>query len=216
MIVLLVLPGIILAIRQNSLTLLALKSAFNPDKGTIAANANELKRQEGLNCRLDWFVAKFLSTDNNQVLYLDAFKCSAEFLHLASKYRPIDLELAQEATQLYPTAYDAWVWLGFSQEYAQPNSGLAAYQQAVSLNPQAGAVWCHIGQISENLALFSQAETAYLECCNNQDPGDAGCFGAGRMAEKTGNPNQALQYYLRSRSPQAAERAGELKKQITP
>jgi hypothetical protein len=209
-------PVIVITLRLNSVTLSALKSVFTPNHELSQTAANLFTQQAPYDCHLSWLISKFQSQDQQQISFLDAFKCSPEYLHIAMNYRPIDLELALMASQLYPNDEDVWMWLGFSQEYQKANAGLEAYQRVVALDSRNGIAWCAIGEILERQALFSQAEDAYLNCCKNQDPGGAGCYGAGQMAEKLGNLQLAVQYYRLSSSENALLRAKELEKSSLP
>jgi tetratricopeptide (TPR) repeat protein len=209
-------PELVNAFHHNSYTLVALKTGFSSNVDLLQSVGNLLNQEGQSYCRLSWFGAKFLSNDQHQGLYPNTFNCSLEYLHILTKYRPIDLQLAQQAVQMYPKSIDALEWLAFSQEYTKPNSGLASYQEVVALDRHNGAAWCQIGQIDQNLALIDQAMSAFLECCKNQDPDGKGCYGAGQMAEKGGNMEQAIQYYRLSKADDAQNRANELEKQLHP
>ena len=200
------------AFRLNSITLIALKAAFSPEKALSQADVSTFLQAAPSDCHLSWLVDRFQTADQQQTSFMGAFACSPEYLHIAAKSSPIDLELALKATQAYPESVDAWMWLAFSQEYARENSGLAGYQKVVELDSRNGNAWCAIGDISARLAQIAQAETAYQNCCKNQDPGGGGCYGAGQMAEKLGDTQLAIQYYRLSDSDNARLRLNELEK----
>jgi len=207
-------PHIVIAYTQNELTIVALKTAFSQTEVLNQTALDEFSQQSRLDCRLLWLMDHFQTYAQQQKSYSDTFVCSLEYLHIATKSHPIDQELALQATRLFPKSVDAWLWLGFAEEYAKANTGLAAYQNAAALDSHNGQAWCAIGQIDERLSQVQLAEDAYLNCCKNQDTDGAGCYGAGRMAEKSGNPQLAIQYYRLSSYDNALSRASELEKTL--
>ncbi len=75
-----------------------------------------------------------------------------------------------------------------------------------------GMVW--IGKRVRYEWNTQHALEAFLTCCNIDDAGSNGCYGAGRMAEKLGDPQKAIEYYRLSRWDGALKRADELEAEL--
>jgi tetratricopeptide (TPR) repeat protein len=145
-----------------------------------------------------------------------ALKCSSNYLSLIQAVLPEDLEIARLATQQYPENSKAWYWLGQASAPTDPFAAQQAYLRTLTLDPHNDWAWYRVGRNYELNGEFEMAGEAYLKCCLNGDPGSNGCWGAGRMMEKLGNLQQAIEYYRLSRWEKALERAQELEKQLSP
>jgi len=124
--------------------------------------------------------------------------------------------MALLATQYYPDSSKAWFWLGEATAPTDHLGARQAYLRTVALAPRYGLAWCRLGRNYESNSELEKATEAWLNCCLNGDPGKNGCYGAGRMMEQLGNPQQAIEYYRRSHWEGALNRADELEKQLIP
>ena len=97
-----------------------------------------------------------------------------------------------------------------------PQAALAAYSRVVQLQPSNGLAWCRLGLVNEKTGQTLPAVDAYLGCCRNGNSGANGCYGAGRMMEKLGDPRKAIEYYRLSSYVDSLQRADELEKQLKP
>ena len=98
---------------------------------------------------------------------------------------------------------------------SQPDRAIQLYRQGLQHKPHDGVRWRELGDLLSRTDPRAALE-AYLESCYNGDPGSNGCYGAGRMMEKLGDPQQAIEYYRRSHWEGALNRADELEKQLIP
>ncbi len=57
---------------------------------------------------------------------------------------------------------------------------------------------------------FLQAIKSFYNCCENLDAGFHGCYGAGRLSEKIGDPMKAIDYYRMSKSREVLKIADDL------
>ena len=130
---------------------------------------------------------------------------------------PFDKDMALLATQLYPDSSESWFWLGDSIGGWRDLLGARqAYLHAIALSPHNSMAWCGLGYNYEINNEFEKSSEAYLNCCSYGDPGSNGCYGAGRMMEQLGDPQQAIEYYRRSRWEGSLNRADELENQLSP
>ena len=70
------------------------------------------------------------------------------------------------------------------------------------LDPSHWASWCWLGYLLDNREIH-QSFRAYAHCCYFGNNAANGCFHAGRVAEKIGDFDQALYYYLISQPDEA-------------
>ncbi len=145
-----------------------------------------------------------------------ALSCSPEYVSLIQAVIPQDLKLAGLATQLQPESAAAWFWLGEASAPTDASVARQAYERTVALAPYRGLPWCRLGFNYEHTGELERAERAFLNCCLNGDPGSNGCYGAGRMLEQMGDPQQAIIYYRRSRWQGSLDRARELESSLNP
>lgn len=219
-ITLLFLPGIWILSLFPSLVLWnitnvhALRAYFSSDLSAKAAAVDLLKQQLPTNCQANWLLSRL--KDQEPSIYLSIMECSQDYWPLVSNVYPTKLILAKQAVTLKPQSEMAWLWLAQAQKASDPVSALSSYINVASLNPYNGLAWCQIGNIYENQANYIQAEEAYLNCCKNEDPGLNGCYGAGRMAEISGDTILAIKYYRMSIFSSSIDRANELEKQLKP
>ena len=145
-----------------------------------------------------------------------ALRCSPEYLSLVQALLPEDTGMAWTATRQYPDNSKAWFWLGDVTAPTDPMAARQAYLHTVALSAPHGLAWCRLGVNYEVKGELEKASEAYLNCCSYGDPGSNGCYGAGRMMERIGNPQLAIEYYRLSYWEGALKRAQELEKLINP
>lgn len=166
-------------------------------------------------CRINWqiilltlIINKPADIEDNQSNLLECTPNSIDWLMLSVPQRE---DLAQRAVQLYPDQPRAWFWLG--ELATTTGDSLQAekdFAESVRLDPTYGLAWCRLGGLKERQGQINTAEEAYLQCCENGDPGSNGCYGAGRMAEKLNDVPAAIQFYRRSHWSGALQRAEAL------
>lgn len=149
-------------------------------------------------------------------IWEQALGCSPGNLSLLRIVMPQDVDMARLATQRYPDSSKAWFWLGEAIAPSDHMGARQAYLHTVALAPHDGLAWCRLGSNHEQDSEFEKASDAFLNCCYYGDPGVNGCYGAGRMMERLGYPQQAIEYYRLSRWEGALKRADELEKQLRP
>ena len=103
--------------------------------------------------------------------------------------------------------------LGSLLSKSQPESAIELYREGLQHKPHDGVRWYELGD------LLAQREPqlaieAYLQSCNYGDPGNHGCYGAGRVAEQQGDIQQAIQYYRLSDWEAALDRAKQLERTL--
>ncbi len=146
-----------------------------------------------------------------------ALGCSRTNISIVSTVFPLDEDLALLATQLYPDSSRSWFWLGESIAPTDHLRARQAYLRNVELSPKNGLTWCRLGfNYYDHGQEFEKALDAFLNCCYYGDRGSNGCYGAGRMMERLGNPQQAIEYYRLSKWDGALKRADELENQVKP
>ena len=145
-----------------------------------------------------------------------ALTCSPGSLPILRIILPQDVDLAMAAVQRYPHTSQAWFWLGEAIAPTNPLGARQAYLRTVELSPHHALAWCRLGRDYKQEGDLERAAAAFLNCCENGDPGSNGCYGVGRIMEELGKPQEAINYYRRSRWEGAQKRADELEKQRSP
>jgi tetratricopeptide (TPR) repeat protein len=140
--------------------------------------------------------------------------CGAPYVSLLGAIQPASYADATLAVARYPDDPDAWFWLGETAQAVAPQAALAAYSRVVQLEPSNGLAWCRLGLRYQVTGQLQAAVEAYLSCCRNGDPGSNGCYGAGAIMEKLGDPRLAVEYYRLSKYEGAQKRADELESQL--
>jgi tetratricopeptide (TPR) repeat protein len=91
-----------------------------------------------------------------------------------------------------------WYDLAAELEATSPDEALAAYRQALSLDPTLGVAHVNLGQLVHARANFREAEMHYREALCI-DPDDAiAAFNLGVVLEDTGRPSEAERAYKRA------------------
>jgi len=147
-------------------------------------------------------------------IWEQALGCSPNNVSILRALLPQDMDMALLATQYYPDHSETWFWLGEAVAPTDHLGARQAYLRTVALAPRYGLAWCRLGRNYESNSELEKATEAWLNCCLNGDPGSNGCYGAGRMMEQLGDPQQAIEYYRRSHWEGALNRADELEKQL--
>ena len=124
-----------------------------------------------------------------------------------------DLGLAEYARSKDDGSIHArFIWARIiGQEY--PEEGAAIYYELLHRRPRDGIYWRELADMLREYAPDAAIE-AYLQSCKNGDPGKHGCYEAGRLAEKMGRIDDAIQYYRLSVWPPSLEQANRLERQI--
>ncbi len=166
-------------------------------------------------CRVYWQVVMLGSAGGNSANLDDPMgellACTPRSIDWLLLVAPERSDLALQATQLYPQEPKAWFWLGdLAKASGDQLEAKQYFTESVRLDKAYALAWCRLGLINENEGLIADAEEAYLQCCQNGDPGSNGCYGAGRMAEKLDDIPNAIRYYRRSHWLPALERADML------
>jgi tetratricopeptide (TPR) repeat protein len=169
-------------------------------------------------CYHNWFIGMAAGNRGDLSAQQDTFTrllgCSSNYLTLMQIVLPENLELARLATQYYPENSRAWSWLGRASLLSDHFVSRQAYLRTVTLTPNDGFAWFELGWNYEQSDEFENAGRAYLKGCFNGDYNYFCCWSAGRMMEKQGDLEKAIQYYRLSKSEKSLERARQLEEQL--
>ncbi len=214
-----------LAIFVTGLLLLALAPVLTNNLSHVnilrgeSASISVGSPQPSFSCQDSWLKTMALRNAGGQpqdATWETFLSCGPDYLPLLQGIQPNNRGVADQASILYPENAQVWFWVGEIDNSKDQTAALVDYQKAVSLNPSMGVAWCRIGRSLENSMRTQDAVNAFLNCCRLGDAGENGCFGAGRMEEKLGNPQKAIEYYRLSFWDGALKRAAELEKQLNP
>lgn len=149
--------------------------------------------------------------DERDQAYRQAIACDSQYVAFMQRMHPEDLSLAQMSIEKQPGSAVSWFWAGD----LLPEKKIEYYQRGLAIDPLDGLRWLSLGDAlkSENP---EQALQAYLNACNNGDPGYHGCLRAGMMAEQLGSVQKAIEFYRMSSYSQVREKADILERKITP
>ncbi len=142
--------------------------------------------------------------------------CGSDYLPLLQAVQPDNAPLAEYAAKIYPNNAQVWLWLGDIYFHSSPSTALQDFQKGVDLNPTGGVGWCRLGNSMDYNKQTQKAADAFMTCCQLDDPGGKGCYGAGRIYEKLGDLASAVAAYRLSKLPSSLQRANELEKRINP
>jgi len=209
----LLLAAVISAVPANAAGLRALSAAFHLSSET-PASSGLLPISGEADCGAVWLSAQLAARQGNPSGYAAALACSPLYTPLVAVERPLDAGLAAQAVHAQPLDPALWFWLGQAQEADKSLSALDSYLKVLALDEQNGLAWCRLGFIYETQGNLTSSLDAFAKCCSNEDPGVNGCYGAGRVSEKLGDPLQAIQYYRMSRWLVAQQKADELEKSV--
>lgn len=164
-------------------------------------------------CNQTWLRSTIL-VKRNEAISTNAMSiildCGIRYVSLLQAISPLKLEYAVQAVTKYPENSETWFWLGEASTPIDSMAAQSAYLKVVQLKSTDGLAWCRLGSNYEKSGEAEQAQSAFFKCCIYGDSGLNGCYGAGRMAEKLGEPPKAIEYYHLSEWEVALKRADEL------
>ena len=166
-------------------------------------------------CSAHWMAALQSGAQGNlearNHAYLQAAACDQNFVTLIQRMHPEDVILAQMTLEVQPASATSWFWVGD----LQPEKKIEYYQQGLAIDPQDGLRWLSLGEALQS-EFPEQAMEAYLNACQNGDPGYHACSRAGMMAEQLGYVQKAIQFYRLSSYSRVREKADILESKLTP
>jgi len=197
-------------ISNNLADLGYLGAAFQPSPVAINPLPTETCRQTWLRAVINFHLNPVLSeADFTTILH-----CGSQNVSLLQSLEPVNINHSVQAATAYPNNATAWFWVGDATAPTDPTFARQAYLQTVTLNPRFSLAWCRLGWSYEHTEEIESALNAFLNCCQINDPGSNGCYGAGRMAEKLGDPQKAIEYYRMSHWEGSLKRADELEAEL--
>jgi len=203
----------------NLLSLKALQGAF---RHTLSLNdaENGFQKLSISDCYMNWLpgrIADLLGYQEEERNYwMKLLECSETYIKMLKLVNPEDAWFAEKAYSFYPNDLNALYWYAETREKTAPNESFNTYSRIIQLDQHQGLAWCRLGILYEIRNLFDKAEEALLQCCYNGDPGVNGCYGAGQLMERLGNPMKAIEYYHLSHWQGALKRVEELEKRLLP
>ena len=201
----------ILGLFRQNLISLPYMSAVSAISKPTTLSASETCQQSWLRVAASSANPSYFIQPGDVSVLLD---CGLEYASLLSAIQPHNYEYAFIAAARYPDDPDIWLWLGDASGSTVPQTAILAYSHVVQLQPANGLAWCLLAKRYENAKQPQAALNAYIPCCHNGDPGSYGCYGAGRLLEKLGTPQQAIAYYRLSQWDKSLKRADVLQAQL--
>lgn len=203
----------------NEISIQVMKG-LHGDPAQVVKAKPALAEMAAQNCRANWILGLVFERLGDQNAKLAVWQrlldCSKADINLLVLKNADNEQFTRLIVQHYPSDPDALFSLAMIILKKNPAEAVGLFEQVVAYRPQDGYSWCRLGYLYENGKQFEKAANAFLNCCQNGDPGSHGCWGAGRMMEKLGNPLKAIEYYRLSQWETALKRADELEKQIQP
>lgn len=150
--------------------------------------------------------------------YLARLLVDCSYLNLMYATYPLDVELAQQATEACPDSSVAAFWLGELLVTTDIDEAIRWYEQGLTRSPKNGTRWVELGGLSHRVGELEQALLAYRKGCELWDKGRNGCLRAARLADELGWYEGAIEFYERAlqQLPEygpALERLPELKEE---
>ena len=96
---------------------------------------------------------------------------------------------------------------------SKPEQAIQLYREGLTAKPADGVRWNELGDLLVKSDPQAAIE-AYLQACYHGDPGEHGCYEAGKLAEEQGDILSAIRYYRLSDWDMALQRANELKQSL--
>jgi len=210
---------VIQSIERNHLSLLVLKGTLG--NAPVLYKANEgFQNTTSPDCQSNWLaglvsgrIGEMNKMRTSWLIYLDCSQTSITLLRVAL---PGDTNFADNAIKRYPNDLDALYWAAASHVKDNPDASIEFYTRIITLDKGQGWAWCFLGNLQEMKNLLQPALYSFSECCTNGDPNSLGCYRAGQVMEKLGDPHKAIGYYRLSHWQGALDRANELEKQFQP
>jgi hypothetical protein len=188
-------------------------TALLSDSNLLPAAERELARVTNGTCRANWLRGLVAEARGNAELKNSVWKeligCDPRFVKLVRLADSSDLALAEAAVALQPAEAESYFWLAELRVPEAPVQAAQLYVRGLGLDPYNGLRWLELG----NLVAETQprmALDAYVNSCENGDPGANGCYRAGQVAEALGDRRSAIRYYRMSRWSAAISRAEQL------
>lgn len=140
-----------------------------------------------------------------------AIQAKARFIVPAQSYAPGALTLAETATKHHPRVAAGWFWAADLTVDDDPALAVSLLREGLTHDPKAGLQWRQLADLVR-AARPEEALAAYINSCENGDPGAHGCSGAAKMYEDRGETRMAVRYYRRSNFAGHHRKADELEK----
>ena len=172
------------------------------------ASSSQLCQDDWLRTMLLWNTSKPVEL-NSWKMYL---ACGHDYLAILHVVQSGNLALAESASQMYPGDPGVWIWLGDITIYADPETAAEQFRKGIDLDPSNGTAWCKLGNALSYTKKLQESVDSFLTCCRMGDPGNKGCWGAGRVYERLGDIPSAIHAYRQSTLPLALKRAVDLEK----
>lgn len=143
--------------------------------------------------------------------YRLAVACDPRYVSFLHRKYPEDLSMSQMALTHQPGSAQSWFWAGD----LLPEQKVAYYRQGLVLDSSDGRRWITLGDLL-NQSDPQAAMQAYLQGCQNGDPGFNACGRAASVAERLGLYAEAIEYYRLSSYKPFREKADILEATLTP
>jgi hypothetical protein len=174
-----------------------------------------LAKLELRNCRANWYrgiITDYATgRDLREQYFSEAIRCSTTYVEMARNALPGSELLANQAVILHPDNPDGWLWLAQLREEGEPARAISLYRRGLALKQYDARSWRALGDLLVE-ETPEEAVQAYVRSCIYGDPGNHGCWRAGRVAELLGDVPAAIRYYRFSRWLVARDRADELER----
>ncbi len=197
----------------NRASVLAARAAGG-EHGLLATAHAALDAAGRRACRAGWLEGKVAQAWDRPRLrdaaWADLLGCSAAFVPMIAGELPAHRRFAERAVELQPSSAAAHFWLA----RVRLGSGDRAsaewlYRRGLELDPSNALAWIELGRLLAS-GDPRAALDAFTESCRRGDPGANACLAAGAAAERLGDLELAVHWYLKSRLGRARERAEEL------
>ncbi len=171
-------------------------------------------------CRLAWLhtltLLRRTSLESARPALARLLACSPFHMQMVQRIAPKDLALARWAAALYPQERSALFWLADALTPSDPQRALELYAQITAAHPHDGLAWCRLGARQRAQGFTAEAIDSLINCCYNGDPGNHGCWNAGKLYEQKGDFTLALRFYRLSRFDRSLQDADLLEQRLTP
>jgi hypothetical protein len=158
-----------------------------------------------------WQGLKRQPHDENAWIQLGNLMAALDTQVALRKYE--QLEIDQLASKNPADQSEAKFILARILSKSQPDQAILLYRDGLQLNADNGVRWYELGDLLVKSNSQAAIE-AYLQSCYYGDPGNHGCFGAGKVAEEQGDILSAIRYYRLSKWDIASQRANQLEQSL--
>jgi tetratricopeptide (TPR) repeat protein len=187
----------------NKIALRTSRNLFSRESQNVQSISDQNNMSNNLSCHLKWLSFDPVINKNpfakNDKSVTELMNCSMLHVYFIRIFAPTDMELAQEASLIYPEDPGILYWLADGIEKDDPDQAEQLFRRIVKLQPYNGRAWHRLGRLVEQRGLISEAISYYHNSCVNNDPGNHGCLNAGRLLEQEGRYDEAIYYYRLSR-----------------